>query len=115
MIQGYQLSTQGKLNTYTQHIAQQIALAIAPLQDGSEQKLLLTGGGAYNSYLLQCIREQLQSYNIEIIIADTQTITFRSALMTALLGVLRWRQEPNALASVTGAEKDSVGGALWAI
>jgi anhydro-N-acetylmuramic acid kinase len=115
LIQSEQLSTQGKLNTYTQHIAKQIALAIAPLQDGSEQKLLLTGGGAYNSYLVQCIREQLQSYNIEIITADTQTITFRTALMIALLGALRWRQEPNALASVTGAEKDSVGGALWAI
>jgi anhydro-N-acetylmuramic acid kinase len=115
LIQSEQLSTQGKLNTYTQHIAKQIALAIAPLQDGSEQKLLLTGGGAFNSYLVQCIREQLQSYNIEIIIADKQTIAFRSALMIALLGALRWRQEPNALASVTGAEKDSVGGALWAI
>jgi anhydro-N-acetylmuramic acid kinase len=115
MIQGQQLSTQGKLNTYTQHITKQIALSIAPLQDGSEQKLLLTGGGAFNSYLVACIREQLQPYNIEIIIANTQTITFRSALMTALLGALRWRQEPNALVSVTGAEKDSVGGALWAI
>lgn len=115
MIQSEQLSTQGKLNTYTQHIAKQIALAIAPLQNGSEQKLLLTGGGAFNSYLVQCIREQLQPYNIEIIIADTQTITFRTSLMIALLGALRWRQEPNALASVTGAEKDSVGGALWAI
>lgn len=115
LIQEQQLSTQGKLNTYTQHIATQIALAIAPLQNGSEQKLLLTGGGAFNTYLVQCIREQLQPYNIEMIIADTQTITYRSALMTALLGALRWRQEPNALASVTGAEKDSVGGALWAI
>jgi len=117
LIQGYQLSTQGKLNTYTQHIATQIAKAVVKLQNGpeQEQKLLLTGGGVFNSFLLQNIRGQLQPYNIEIITPDVQTITFRNALMMALLGTLRWRQEPNALSSVTGAERDSVGGALWAI
>jgi anhydro-N-acetylmuramic acid kinase len=31
----------------------------------------------------------------------------------AFIGVLRWRQEYNVLASVTGAERDSIGGALW--
>jgi anhydro-N-acetylmuramic acid kinase len=117
LIEGKQLSTQGKLNTYTHHIAIQIAKAISQLQSGSEQeqKLLLTGGGVFNSFLLQNIREQLQPYNIEIIIPDAQAITFRNALMMALLGTLRWRQEPNALSSVTGAERDSVGGALWSI
>ena len=44
---------------------------------------------------------------------DAQTLTFRTAIMIALLGALRWRQETNAFASVTGADRDSVGGALW--
>jgi hypothetical protein len=29
------------------------------------------------------------------------------------LGVLRWRQEYNVLHTVTGADRDSIGGALW--
>ncbi len=31
----------------------------------------------------------------------------------AFIGVLRWRQEYNVLASVTGASRNSIGGALW--
>jgi anhydro-N-acetylmuramic acid kinase len=31
----------------------------------------------------------------------------------ALIGVLRWREETNVLASVTGAKRDSIGGAVW--
>jgi len=31
----------------------------------------------------------------------------------ALIGVLRWREEYNVLSSVTGAERNSINGALW--
>jgi len=31
----------------------------------------------------------------------------------ALLGVLRWREENTVLSSVTGAVRDSIGGAVW--
>lgn len=130
MIQQHQLSTQGKLNTYTHHIAAQIEKVVKSLlpQEGSggtgagettattaseaSVGLLLTGGGTANTYLIEVIKEVLQPLNITVTI---QQESFRNALMIALLGTLRWRQEPNALASVTGAEKDSVGGALWAI
>ena len=37
----------------------------------------------------------------------------RSAVVMAFIGVLRWRQENNVLASVTGASRNSIGGALW--
>jgi anhydro-N-acetylmuramic acid kinase len=30
-----------------------------------------------------------------------------------LIGVLRWREENTTLASVTGADRDSVGGAIY--
>jgi anhydro-N-acetylmuramic acid kinase len=114
MIQQHQLSTQGKLHTYTHHIAAQIAAAVKQLpsqEEGAAYDLLLTGGGTKNAYLVQTIREVLQPLNVQVTV---QEAPFRNALMIALLGALRWRQETNALAAVTGAEKDSVGGALWA-
>ncbi|MBW8686545.1 anhydro-N-acetylmuramic acid kinase [Chitinophaga rhizophila] len=115
MIQQHQLSTQGKLNTYTHHIAAQVAAAVQQLQapqEGASNNLLLTGGGTKNAYLVQAIREAVQPLNINVTVQEEP---FRNALMVALLGALRWRQESNAFASVTGAEKDSVGGALWAV
>jgi anhydro-N-acetylmuramic acid kinase len=41
------------------------------------------------------------------------TVDYKEALVFALLGVLRMRDEVNALASVTGAQRDSVGGAVY--
>jgi len=38
---------------------------------------------------------------------------FSIALCVALMGVLRWREEDNFLSSVTGATRNSIGGALW--
>jgi anhydro-N-acetylmuramic acid kinase len=35
------------------------------------------------------------------------------AVCVAFMGVLRWREEYNFLSSVTGARRNSVGGALW--
>lgn len=118
MIQQHQLSTQGKLNTYTHHIAAQIEKVVKDFQaqegsaEGASNSLLLTGGGTANTYLVKVIEELLQPLNVTVTV---QQEPFRNALMIALLGALRWRQEPNGLASVTGAEKDSVGGALWAV
>lgn len=119
LIQKHQLSTQGKLNTYVKHIAAQIAGTLGSLQQDKTQEapatLLLTGGGIFNGFLIKSIQEALQPLNITITIPEEPTSKFRTPLMVALLGALRWRQEINAFASVTGAEKDSVGGALWAI
>lgn len=115
MIQQQQLSTQGKLNTYIHHIAAQVAAAVqqlTPSEEGAAYNLLLTGGGARNTYLVETIRTILQPLNVTVTVQEEP---FRNALMIALLGALRWRQEPNALSAVTGAEKDSVGGALWSV
>jgi anhydro-N-acetylmuramic acid kinase len=40
-------------------------------------------------------------------------VKYKEALIMGLVGVLRWRQEYNVLSSVTGAERDSIGGAVW--
>lgn len=103
------------LRTYVEHIVHQIKLAIA---DNSKlqtpnSKLLVTGGGAFNKFLIEKLTEELSPIGIEIIIPDEHLIKYKEALIMGLIGVLRWRQEYNVLSSVTGAERNSIGGALW--
>lgn len=104
------------LRTYTEHIAIQIKNAISL---GNEQrktrneKLLVTGGGAFNTFLIECLKDQLKELNIEVIIPDEKLVKYKEALIMALIGVLRWREETNVLSSVTGARRDNVGGAMW--
>lgn len=51
--------------------------------------------------------------NVEVVVPDANLIQYKEALIMAFMAVLRWRQEYNVLSSVTGAERDSIGGALW--
>jgi anhydro-N-acetylmuramic acid kinase len=42
-----------------------------------------------------------------------EIVQYKEALIMAYIGVLRWRQEYTVIASVTGASRESIGGALW--
>lgn len=115
LIGSHSLSVQGKLRTYVTHIATQVAVAARALNISKEgeKKLLVTGGGAFNAFMVQCISEQLAPLGITVLVPDGQTAAYKEALVMALIGALRWRQQVNVLASVTGAARDSVNGALW--
>jgi anhydro-N-acetylmuramic acid kinase len=103
------------LRTYVEHIVQQIKLAIGNQQSviESNSKLLVTGGGAFNNFLIGRLSEELSSIGIELVVPDENLIKYKEALIMGLIGVLRWRQEYNILSSVTGAQRDSIGGAVW--
>ena len=110
------LSTADALRTYTEHIAVQITAAInnyAGFTVNTPQKLLVTGGGAFNTFLIEKLQQHLQTLNIEGVVPDEKIVAYKEALVMALIGVLRWRQEYNVMSSVTGATRDSIGGALW--
>jgi anhydro-N-acetylmuramic acid kinase len=96
-----------QLNTFCEHIAIQVSTASVPDRNG---KILITGGGAFNDYLLERIKYHTPN---PIHLPDENTINFKEALIFAFLGVLRWREEANCLQSVTGATKDSSGGAIY--
>jgi anhydro-N-acetylmuramic acid kinase len=103
----YNIPIEDKLNTFTEHITFQIAVAL-PSKKG---KLLATGGGAYNDFLIERLKFWLPE--LEIIIPDKKTIEFKEALIFALLGVLKLRNEINALSSVTGAKHDHTSGIVY--
>jgi anhydro-N-acetylmuramic acid kinase len=106
-------TTKNKLATFTEHIAFQIAKTINFYLSASEekQKILITGGGAYNLHLIE--RINYFSPDIEIEIPDTKTLEFKEALLFGLLGVLKLRNEINVLKSVTGAKKDHSSGKVF--
>ena len=102
------------LHTFSVHIARQVRIALKqfPTSKG-RANMLVTGGGAFNEFLVQQLTKELEPLSVSIIVPDPQVVKFKEAIVMALIGVLRWREETNVLSSVTGASRDSVGGAIW--
>lgn len=95
------------LRTFTEHIAYQISLNIAK----ENSKLLITGGGAYNAFLVDRIRYYLPK--TEIIIPSPILVEYKEALIFGLLGYLRLQNRINVLSSVTGATHNHSSGFIY--
>ncbi len=102
-------SPEDMLRTFCEHIAIQISDIVNRI-DRPSGSMLVTGGGAYNSFLAERMKAHCKS---EIVLPGKQIIEFKEALIFAFLGTLRWRNEINCLRSVTGASRDSSGGAIY--
>lgn len=115
LLKSFGLPHNDLLRTYVEHIVQQIKFSIADnyKPQTTNHKLLVTGGGAFNNFLIERLAEELSPTGIEVAIPDESLVQYKEALIMALIGLLRWRQEYNVLSSVTGAERDSIGGAVW--
>ena len=105
LIDSYGLPVADVLATFVEHVAQQIGHSV---RGG---RVLVTGGGARNTYLLE--RMRAQAPQAEYAVPDLQTVDFKEALIFALLGALYHMGQANCLASVTGASRDSIGGCLY--
>ena len=121
LIRSFYLSPADALRTYVAHVVEQIKKAISiqehmrtgPGQTATTRKLLVTGGGAFNSFVVHELQAAINEFSIEVVVPDEKLVQYKEALIMALLGVLRWRQEYTVLPSVTGASRASIGGALW--
>lgn len=115
-LEQFHIPVQDKLYTYCEHIAIQIAEHIQTISKrenlnvSSADKMLVTGGGALNRFLVERIAAHA---GVQVVVPEKQIVQFKEALVIALMAVLRLRNEVNVLASVTGAVKDSVGGAMF--
>ena len=72
--------------------------------------MIITGGGALNLFLVECIRTYCK--NVEVVIPDRKIIEFKEAALMALMGLLRIENQTNTLHSVTGAQHDTISGAI---
>lgn len=117
IIESYEsLSTADALCTYIEHIVTQIKLSLQTINQQSyinNQQLFITGGGALNLFLVDALREALLPLGFSVVVPHKKTVNFKEALIMALLGLLRWREENTTLKSVTGASRSSIGGAVW--
>lgn len=105
VLQNYNsLSVNDIISTYTIHAAQQIALNLK-----GRKNVLVTGGGAHNDFLISKIRE---FSGTNVIVPNKNIVEFKEALVFAFLGLLRYKNEINCLASVTGAIRDSCCGKI---
>ena len=118
IIQSHGLSTEDALATFVEHIAVKIADAVGMIHQKEQltsmhDKMMITGGGAFNQYLVSRIEYHLSLISIHVEVPANNIVAYKEALVMALLGVLRWREEETVMASVTGASRSSIGGALW--
>ena len=105
ILDGSKISHQDKLRTTVEHIAIQLS---AQIETGS--KVLVTGGGVYNDFLMSRLQSQ---GDIELIQPSRKLIDFKEALIFGLLGVLKLRGSVNCLGSVTGARNDHSSGNIF--
>ena len=109
LLNNFNISTIDKMRTLVEHFAIQIANSSSTSITG---KILTTGGGAFNKFLISRIKHYNQN---KIIIPDKEIIEFKEAMIFAFLGVLKLRNEVNCLSSVTGASRDCCGGKLFRV
>ncbi|MDG1760676.1 MAG: anhydro-N-acetylmuramic acid kinase [Flavobacteriaceae bacterium] len=101
------LSPHDLLSTWIEHCALRIS---AELPAHKSHRTLITGGGAFNTYLIERLKEKTTH---QLFIPNALLVNYKEALIFALLGLLKITGKDNCLASVTGAEKDHSSGKIY--
>lgn len=98
--------TEDLLATFTEHSAVQIAKIF---EEFDIENVLITGGGTYNSYLIEKIKAKSKT---DIHIPTKEIIEYKEALIFAFMGVLRSLNLNNILSSATGSSTDHSSGSV---
>lgn len=107
ILNAFKISSEDQIRTIYEHIALQISSSVP---NDNKYKVLLTGGSAYNTFLIELINQKTKS---QIIIPDNIIIEYKEALIFAFLGILKLENKVNCLSSVTGAKRDSSSGVVF--
>lgn len=99
------------LATACEHIAEHISFCIKSA--AITGNVLVSGGGAFNGFLIQSIQKKLKQATLEL--ATPELINFKEAHLFAFLALLRCLNTENTWASVTGAKHNAISGALVGI
>ena len=109
LIDEFNLDIKDVLRTFVEHITIQISAEINKKENAS---VFITGGGAYNLFIINLIKKRTKN---KIVIPSKEIIEYKEALIFAMLGVLKLRNEVNCLSSVTGAKKNHSSGVIFRV
>jgi anhydro-N-acetylmuramic acid kinase len=96
------------LCTFTHFISDEISRVLSLHK---AQKVLVTGGGAFNSYLIRLLEDR--SSERRIVVPDDTLVQAKEALVFAFMGLLRVNEQVNCLTSYTGSKKDHSAGVIF--
>ena len=115
LLESVSATIQDKLSTVCETIAECIGTAVHSCDKDFSQEtvaMILSGGGAHNAFLVQRIKEHLPA-RVQFREIDDLLIDFKEAVMIGFLGYMRIIEQENILSSVTGATRNSIGGAIY--
>jgi len=75
--------------------------------------LFVTGGGAFNTFLISRLRDSLALIKVDLIIPSKEIVECKEAILMALMGYLRVHNKVNVFSSVTGATSNTVAGCIY--
>jgi anhydro-N-acetylmuramic acid kinase len=75
-----------------------------------KQKILITGGGAHNKFMLELISAYLNELDHEICESASELIDFKEAALMGLMAFLFVSGKNNVLNSATGSRISHIGG-----
>jgi anhydro-N-acetylmuramic acid kinase len=99
------------LHTVCCHVGAQTATELARLEWPAGH-LLVTGGGAHNAFLIECLRAALAPSGITPVVPDDTWVNFKEAICFAALGLMAALGQSNTLAGGTGARQAVAGGSF---
>lgn len=111
-IQAFEANIFDKLHTATDWIASQISIDLLNCNIQKNEKVLVTGGGSFNTFLIELIREKLSLHGENAIVPGDEIIKFKEAIMIAFAAFLRYLGLPNFLSAYSGAKKNVSGGLI---
>jgi anhydro-N-acetylmuramic acid kinase len=109
VVDKYKAPVSDLIRSIYEHVAVQISNYTNRFDSG---EILVTGGGAFNTYLMELMRQRSKS---SLVVPDAMLVKYKEALVFAFLGLLRFLNRTNCYASVTGAGSDSSSGVVFTV
>lgn len=109
ILESTSISVNDALRTHYECVAICLRNALSDLKG----KILLTGGGAKNKFLIDLLKQITQRDDIEIELPENRLIDFKESFLMAYMAFKRIKMQSNFIKECTGASKDVIAGALY--